>query len=60
MYIRQGLKSLKQGGGKLAVKHWGQVKLMENLPEIVPAGSTVVLNGYVQLWEPCMEKWITL
>lgn len=38
----------------------GHVKLMGNFPEVVPARNTVVLNGYVQLWEPCMEKWVTL
>ncbi|KAG1925816.1 interleukin-1 receptor accessory protein-like 1-A [Pimephales promelas] len=38
----------------------GHVKLMGNMPEVVPAGNTVVLNGYVQLRKPCLEKLIAL
>ncbi|KAK7159830.1 hypothetical protein R3I94_005997 [Phoxinus phoxinus] len=33
---------------------------MGAIPEVVPAGNTVVLNGYVQLREPCLEKLIAL
>ncbi|KAG1954310.1 interleukin-1 receptor accessory protein-like 1-A [Pimephales promelas] len=38
----------------------GHVKLMGNMPEVVPAGNTVVLNGYVQFRKPCLEKLIAL
>lgn len=38
----------------------GLVKLMGNLPEVVPVGSSVVLDGYVHLQAPYMGKWVAL
>lgn len=36
------------------------MKLKGNSPEVVPAGSTVVLDGLVHLHGPHTEKWVTL
>ncbi len=36
------------------------MKLRGNSPEVVPAGSTVVLDGFVHLHGPHTEKWVTL
>lgn len=54
------LKVLEARWRQTSSEALGQVKLVGNLHEVVPAGSTVVLNGYVQLREPCMEKWVIL
>ncbi len=36
------------------------VTLRGNSPEIVPAGSTVVLDSFVHLHGPHIKKWVTL
>ncbi len=38
----------------------GQVKLKGGMPEMVTAGSTVVLNGCVNITGPLSETWVTV
>ncbi len=38
----------------------GQVKVKGGMPEVVTAGSTVVLNGCINLIGPLSETWVTV
>lgn len=54
------LKVLEARWRQASSETLGYVKLRGNSPEVVPAGSTVVLDGFVHLHGPHTEKWVTL
>lgn len=54
------LKVLEARWKQASSKTLGYLKSSRNSPEVVPAGSTVVLDGFVHLNAPHTEKWVTL